>query len=66
MAKQQRRSLRKKDRSRQQLALPDCTKLSTENPPERLDYTEGEGLKVKPFITRIPGHYSHTIRSVDK
>lgn len=46
--------------------IEDVRKLSTENPPERLDYTEGEGLKVKPFITRIPGHYSHTIRSVDK
>lgn len=46
--------------------IEDVRKLSTENRPERLDYTEGGGLKVKPFITRIPGHYSHTIISVDK
>lgn len=46
--------------------IEDLRKLSTENPPERLDYTEGEGLKVEPFITLIPGHHSHTIRSVDK
>lgn len=44
----------------------DVCKFSMENPPETLDYTEGVRLKVKPFITSIPGHYSHTIRSVDK